>query len=168
MRCIAYTILMFVAFNRAFGEKIAISLGIRCDSAIQLRTHLSRHYHLRDNAYPFDWVISPFDSLYKCLEEDFKNFLRSDSLIIYDQVFGLTGVMDTYYGLQFIHDFPITIIPDLYISELEANPPYMGLVVPKLLDYLEAIKEKYARRIKRFREALLGTNEIFYNVSCLF
>ena len=161
LRKISFCLIIFFP-SISFGERIIISLGIRCDSAIQLREYFSRHYNLRDAAYPFDWLISPFDGLYKCLEEDFKNFLRPDALSLYNHHPGIMGVQDNYYGFQFIHDFPPSSIDHLQISELEENPPFMGFISPNFLDYLATVQEKYARRIERFRHVLSGPHEIFF------
>ena len=98
----------------------------------------------------------------KCLQDDFLNFLRADVLSIYTHVPGLTGVMDNYYGFQFIHDFPTMNISSLHMSELEDNSPFMGLITQNFFILFEIIQAKYARRIKRFRDALSGTNEVIF------
>ncbi len=132
-----------------FGKKIAISLGMRCDPALYMR----KNFNIRKNAYPFDWLVSPFDALYRCFEDDFLHFLQADSLTIKS-----LAVID-YYGFEYSHDFPTT--NNAFIENVEEGWTDQGSVVPNYLDYLEAIQEKYQRRIKRLRNALSGSDEIF-------
>lgn len=152
-------IFLFIASSctHLLSEKIVISLGTRCDVAMQLI-----HYNLRNVAYPFDWLISPFNAVYTCLEEDFKHFFNKNYLNLYSHSDGVTGVKDSYYGFQFIHDFPTMNSNTSQLSDLEQDHTFMGLVTSNYLDYFETIGEKYTRRINRFRSALSGTNEIIF------
>ena len=152
-------IILLAFFNTCvFGKKIAISLGQSCGPAMQLRVSLSRHYGIRDQAFPFDWLITPFDALYKCLQEDFVNFLNPAYLSLYNHASHCTGILDSYYGLRFIHDFPTIDAPDTAGD----GPTFGGFIVTNFLDYLDPIKEKYERRIARFRKTLSGTDEIIF------
>lgn len=154
-------ILLSISYNNfLIGKKIGISLGGSCNPAGQLRDSIARYYGIRDQAYPFDWLISPFEAVYKCLEEDFKNFLNPDCLQIYQhQGPGWTGVLNTCYGLKFIHDFPTNNHP---IAWSEDDMAFDGAVIPSFLNQLAVVKEKYDRRIKRFRDALNSNNEIIF------
>src|SRR5437868_4428375 len=72
---------------------LCISLGSSCHPALNLRA-----LKLKLETYPFDWILSPFDSLYKALQDDFKYFL-SDLKVRPEG----NGVVD-YYGFHFPHD----------------------------------------------------------------
>ena len=52
-----------------------VSLGYNCDVA-----QLLRYSNLRKKAYPFDWCITPIDSVVRLVENNFYGFLDSGSL----------------------------------------------------------------------------------------
>lgn len=109
-------------------ETIIISLGSACGTASVLSD-----LKYRMSAYPFDWLISPFDSLCAALEDDFAHFLSD--------LYPDHGAIIDAYKFQFYHDFP-------------KEGPYESA--------LAEVKEKYERRINRFREACLGTNPVIF------
>ena len=153
-------ILLLSCNNFLIGKKIGISLGGSCSPAGQLRTLIERHYGIRDQAFPFDWLISPFEAVYKCLEDDFNNFLNPACLEIYQhQGPGWTGVLNTCYGLKFIHDFPTNNHPTAWSED---DAAFDGAVISNFLNQLYVVQAKYERRIKRFREVLAGDNEIVF------
>jgi len=128
---------------------LCISLGAACGSALMLR-----ELGLRTVAYPFDWMISPTDGLYKCLTEDFGHFfcdlkLRPDK----------TGVID-YYGFHFTHDLPTQK------SNMNAfmNTDFVGadILANEWQKAVPQVQEKYNRRINRFREDCLGKEKVFF------
>lgn len=99
-----------------------ISLGYFCSPAMELEK-----IGLRDCSSPFDWCISDIDGVYRCIKDGFQSFLDYKYLSqnkTYHRIY-----KNTYYGIEFYHDF------DAY----------------KALDLqLESVKSKYERRIKRF------------------
>lgn len=101
-----------------------ISLGSNCRTASALSK-----YGLRSFSGPFDWCISDFmKGVIPLLESDFEDFLSCENLRISeenDKVFD-----DIKYKIKFNHD-----------------------VNRSLEEEYESIKEKYQRRIERFRQA---------------
>jgi hypothetical protein len=111
---------------------VAISLGERCEVAHQLNEH-----GYRTLSYPFDWIITPFSALCQLLERDFASFLNRDDLRLPEECPCIVDSM----GLNFYHDFPIT---ESFLSEYEP------------------VKEKYDRRIARFREVLESGDRVAF------
>jgi hypothetical protein len=132
---------------------LCISLGGACAPALNLR-----NLKLRFDAYPFDWILSPFEGLCKALEEDFQNFLTD--LTIRSEG---NGVID-HYGFHFTHDWPTVnnqkiedLYKVLYIGDLRTMP-----LASNWADTIAAVKEKYQRRIDRFRAACRGSEKVFF------
>src|SRR5579872_1984419 len=60
--------------------EIVISLGMNCACAINFeRRKLSEAF------FPFDWNITQPDSIYRILENDFKDFLKQENLVVQKQ-----------------------------------------------------------------------------------
>lgn len=125
-----------------------ISLGCNCAIAYQLQ-----QMNLRDQAYPFDWILSP--DIIPCLQDDFKDFLNPEYLrwkgtssnfpILNEDWMDNTDstndhsiarVHHTKYKIIFLHDFVPTDDP---INRI---------------DQITKINSKYQRRINRFREIM--------------
>jgi hypothetical protein len=115
-----------------------------CQVAFQLAAH-----NRRSAAFPFDWVITSFDSIYAFLANEGAFFLDSDKVVFIDNrpipqledgppVFFVT---ETVYHFQFLHDF-------------ELSPNFMK-------DY-GTIKEKYDRRIKRLLDVLHSNKKVLF------
>jgi hypothetical protein len=121
----------------SLNAAIVIGLGEMCTVAGATHT-----FSLRQAAYPFDWTIARFGTLYAVLEDDFNHFFEPHSLRVRADN---KGVID-YYGAEFMHDLPT--IADL----LQAN---WQEFVPKAY-------EKYNRRIKRFKDAVTGTEKVYF------
>lgn len=104
-------------------ELLFVSLGSNCEPAHQLRC-----CDLRKTAFPFDWIIS-FDgeAVINMLENDFRGFLSDEYFVPY----GPAGhLLQTIYHLEFLHEGDFN-------SDYEQK--------------LEALKEKYHRRVERFK-----------------
>lgn len=126
-----------------------ISLGSSCCSALNLRS-----LGIRTAAYPFDWVISPFDALYAALKDDFQYFLSDLKIRPGNQ-----GVID-HYGFHFTHDWPT-----IQHSTIDAlNSDFIGnnILFHTWQQVLPAVKEKYRRRIERLKQACLGKEKVFF------
>lgn len=113
-----------------------ISLGMNCQVAYQVRTN-----GMRRHAYPFDWVIIPFESLMTFLSEKGSEFLNQDKIALIDLPPGSHHfrALDLKYGIHLVHDFKAPVF---------------------LSDYAE-VKVKYDRRIKRFFDTLQLSNKRF-------
>lgn len=104
-----------------------ISLGFNCQVAYQLRL-----YGLRYEAYPFDWIICPFNAVIKLIEDDFKYFLDPQYLkFIHTE--NQKHILNTYYDIKFLHDFRLS---------------------ESFMEDYESVKETYTRRIERFYQKM--------------
>lgn len=101
-----------------------ISLGHFCAVATELDK-----LGLRDASLPFDWVISPLESVLYMIESHFDGFLEIDNLKREDKRKYI--VKDKKYDIAFYHDYK----PNLSIESQHSE-----------------VKSKYERRIKRFYE----------------
>jgi hypothetical protein len=121
-----------------------ISLGYDCSTAGVLKG-----LGLRECAYPFDWTEVNFDSLKRCINDNFKQFHKQIILNKSKQ-----RAID-FYGIQFPHDYPIIqqpgYIDNNFYSECKICDDYEK--------YTDQILEKYGRRIERFQNTLNDTNK---------
>lgn len=126
------------------NEPIAISLGTYCAIANALK-----YNGIRNQAYPFDWLVIPFDGLYKVLDSDFEFFLSNKNtlqILDKDKRFVVDASTDIYYG----HDFPTEG------GRINAN------VVGDFLSYFDRVKEKYTRRINRLKMVLNSSKRVMF------
>lgn len=112
-----------------------INLGGECQVAYQMRLH-----GIRNEALPFDWIITPVAGLKKILEEQFAQFLNPNHLIFVANEKS-TYVYDTHYGIRFLHDFKL---------------------VPDFMKEYEKIYSIYARRIERFLQLLHESKQALF------
>lgn len=149
-----FFILIFVNLQSDAAQHV-ISLGPNCGPAMCLAYH-----KVRKEAYPFDWVVCNFDSMYKLLETDFENYLLPENLIISPT--NPWFVIDTHTNVQYNHDFPIeNTIDNKYEREWEDSGG-VGCIMPDFLNYLPAIYEKYQRRINRLRQVLQSNDKVIF------
>jgi hypothetical protein len=88
-----------------------------------------QRYGLRDGSYPLDWNISPIGPTLAVVESSFEGFLQLDRLSPEPE-----RVLDTGSGIFVYNAFD------------PARP---------IADQYEAVREMYARRIERFRRAVM-------------
>lgn len=129
---------------------IVISIGNACGVAGALQD-----YQLRDAAYPFDWIVSPFESLCTMFETNFKDFLNKHSLKIRPDG---GAVIDTLYNFEFVHDFPT----HESINESENGASTAGQIRHNFLEYFANIESKYVRRIERLRNILQSQHKVIF------
>jgi hypothetical protein len=133
-------LLFFVSFDlKATIKKYdeTVSLGTACQSAWHLEAN-----EIRKWAYPFDWLITPFESLMIFMESRGAGFLDKDQLTIVETLHGhpsMLHVVNLAYNIHFIHDF----------------------LAPDMFNY-DAVKEKYDRRIKRFFDLLESNKKVLF------
>lgn len=122
-------------FNK---PRIFISLGMNCAPALRFEKK-----KLSEAFFPFDWCISTFQSIYRALKTDFKNYLNLENLEVLEHTEKSEHrvVRDNLYDITYLHDF-----------SLDKNP---------LHDYQE-IQSKYYRRIDRFYRALTLGKEVYF------
>jgi len=132
---------MFLFFgNVLFASKpIYISLGSSCEPALRLRD-----LHIRVEAFPFDWILSPFHGVYNAINEDFSNFFCNLQLVSAG-----TAVCD-HYSIAFHHDFRPTV------------PSHIALTTVDWKAMLPEIRSKYKRRIERFRTACNSNRDVIF------
>lgn len=111
-----------------------VSLGSVCEPA-----HMLRFCELREKTFPFDWIVSmDGEALIEMLENDFKDLFRDEYFV----PFGPAGhLLQTYYHLEFLHDGDFN-------HQFEAN--------------LEKLKQKYQRRIARFKQLDNYEGKVFF------
>lgn len=100
-----------------------INLGGDCQVAYQLYIHGLRAY-----ALPFDALITPYDALYKMLENRCVGFMAPDNFVVVTSQKDGNYIVDQTYGTRLLHDFKLD--EDF------------------LIDYPQ-VAAKYTRRIER-------------------
>ena len=111
-----------INIHEYIGDPLFISLGSWCNVAINLKRN-----GMRKAAFPFDWIASvDCEKFLEIFTSDFKYFLDDNYLFIKD-----SHIFNNYYNLEFPHD---QCLPQ-EMAELWAT-----------------FKDKYMRRIDRFRE----------------
>ncbi|MGY0797595.1 DUF1796 family putative cysteine peptidase [Lysobacter sp. A286] len=116
-----------------------ISIGATCQTAKQIRNQLGQN-----EAYYFDWLISPLPAVIKAIENDFEEILLPENLTYSDD--RKIRLIDSANGLQYQHDFPIDRLnPDLSQREV---------ILPSFAEHADLVREKYRRRAERTREVL--------------
>lgn len=127
-----------------------IPLGGRCQS-----TFLIKELGFRTQAFPFDWITSPIDSLVKCIATDFEGFHQTLQLEQNAATGVYSQITDTL-GFRFHHDYPTTSM-SVFTEENEVSE---DPIVDNWRDFHAAALEKYGRRIQRFRDAMRGPEEV--------
>lgn len=147
--------ILLIIQNISAEPPLCISLGSFCATAIHLRFFDNiKTLNIRDNAYPFDWIESSFDSLYTCIDDDFNNFLHGLHLKDNNQILD-------HYGFKFLHDWPTIQSGDFDILNTDdgVNASYLKT---NWRDYSTLVQEKYARRIERFKKACKSFRKVFF------
>jgi hypothetical protein len=146
----------FQAFIFTQETPVVIPLGSSCHISTEMRCH-----NIRDQAFPFDWNITTFDSLYRILDEDFAHFLDQNYLTLREDRY---SVINTYYGIEFRHDFPNDNPKINKHQQLDIPPHEMAefKIATDYLDFLESVNEKYQRRIQRFYEVASSSQQVIF------
>lgn len=130
-------------------EPLFISLGSWCDVAINLRDT-----GMRKAAFPFDWVASvDCEKFLEILSTDFQYFLDDEYLFVRD-----FHVFNNYYNLEFPHDFIFSLEE---LSEV-LKEPKDKLKASKNEHTWETFKDKYMRRINRFRDLANYRGRVYF------
>lgn len=130
-------------------QPIVVSLG-----PTSMVTVVTRSLRVQKTVFPFDWVISPFESVYRAFEDKFTHFLEKGSLRVRSDK---QGVMD-YYGFEFVHDFPT--IQSGFADGSSDEPLSQYLLRPDFLDFYDVVATKYQRRIACLQDAMNRGREI--------
>ena len=138
--------------SKKIKSAIVISFGQSCTVAGAMRD-----CGIRREAYPFDWVVSPFDAIYKAINDDFIHFLQEDSLTVRSDNW---GILD-YYGFQFVHDFPSILPNDEQANLIGENHVTGGTLRDDWKNFIHPVQTKYQRRIERLKKILSGTDKVY-------
>jgi hypothetical protein len=123
------------------GKYNFMTLGHDCTTASALKC-----MGLRKFALPFDWVVLSMAAIERCFQEDFKFF--HENLRLNETK---TRVIDEY-GIAYPHDYPQRAnTQSEHIGEGLFGEQVGETIVDNWEDYREMVKEKYNRRIERFR-----------------
>jgi hypothetical protein len=141
--------ILILSTNALLANTLYISLGAACSSSLVLR-----ELNLRKEAYPFDWILSPHESLCQALASDFEWFL-TDLALRPDS----TGVID-HYGLHFVHDWPTSA--DSRFDALKGDFTGASRLIDNWEAYTPSVRKKYQRRISRFRNACTGNDLVCF------
>lgn len=132
---------IFLCGSLVAYEPLFVSLGSHCEVAIQLRDH-----KFRSGAYPFDWLITlNHERLVALLDEDFQFFL--DERFFFQDPEHPTILENSHYEIEFRHEWPFS---DLKVDSSRYEKQ------------LQAIREKYARRVARFRAIRDHDGPVFF------
>lgn len=129
-------------FNENKKFDYIIPIGCHC-----LPASILRDFAIREASFPFDWLYINNDIFFEpamnCILDNFQNFLIKENITILDIPVNPLHIpcCDTKTGFIFIHDFVSGITP---------------------LSDFNAIKEKYAKRIKRLLKVLSGKSDILF------
>ena len=128
-----------------------MSLGCDCSPAAALR-----ELNIRDEALPFDWVVSNLKIIRDCIEDNFANYHR------HLQFNSSRSRLIDKYGVQFPHDYPFN---DAAYEEAQIGEGVFGeevhkKIVDNWVDYHPLVLEKYARRIGRLYSYLRDDKHI--------
>lgn len=127
-------VLIFLIALKTFSAPLFVSLGSHCEPCVMLR-----HFNFRKIAYPFDWLVTiDHKGFVSILEEDFSGFLDKENLFSF--LDHSTVIQDSHYNIEFKHD---------------------GSLLLKEEDF-QLAKEKYAKRISRFRELRNYPGKVYF------
>lgn len=120
---------------------ITIPLGSNCQPADFMRA-----FNIRFFAAPFDWCITPFESVYKAIKSDFKNFLKKENLTPF--FWGgdnptPNGILDKESGIFYNHDFP-------------------NYTFDSINQFYKSVYSKHYRRIKRFYDQINTGKHVYF------
>ena len=107
-----------------------LSLGHSCDTAFQIRRNFKQ-----GEAYPFDWLMTPYPVLMELIGRDFSGFLMDENLEAAGKY-----VVDKKHGISMLHDFED---PNLYEWDVDV------------------VRAKYQRRIKRWLSVVQTDSLLF-------
>jgi hypothetical protein len=137
------------------SNKILIPIGRKCEVAIGLRI-----YHLRKQAYPFDWNIVPISTALELIENRFKDFLAEENLIFLPPIKGRP--LNKKNELVTNNDGSILWTVRIPVICKKYNMLFPHDFSEKGIDDLPIVKEKYSRRISRLIKKIDKGEDILF------
>ena len=130
-----------------------ISLGYDCSPAATLRA-----LNIRDEALPFDWVVSNLKIIRDCIEDNFANYH------CHLQFNAAQSRLVDKYGFQFPHDYPFNnnVYEETHIGDGVFGEEVQKKIINNWADYHPVALEKYARRIERMYNYLRDDSPIIF------
>jgi hypothetical protein len=120
-----------------------VSLGSRCETAWQIR-----QFYGQPQAYPFDWLVTPLDTLPLMIEEDFEAIADPRYLQVTQYGNGAGwSVENTRYKILLHHEFKRA--PD-------------GSIVPDWLAGLGDVVSKFAYLRRRWADLMNGSGRVCF------
>lgn len=136
-----FSLFALLFFIPSEAKEIYISLGSHCEVAAELVTN-----NLREEAYPFDWLVTLNNDLFtQLILEDFEHFL-DDQFLFQNPEFP-TIIENSYYQIEMRHDWPF---PELWTD------------CTRYALQLCEMNIKYHRRIERFRSLRDYPGKVFF------
>ena len=132
-----------------------IPFGVDCGPAMSLRI-----LKLREFALPFDWNRCTPESLFRSVDENFKEFHEGLHLSECKKY-----VIDTY-GNEFPHDYPTQKQSDISNILDCDNSIDENILVDHWMESIPEVKEKYARRIERFHALMNSDEPLIFLTKC--
>ena len=118
-----------------------VSLGSHCEIAVHLNAN-----HLRRAAFPFDWLLTcKHEHFCRIFDDNFVHFLDEHYFTQHPKYQYV--IENSYYEIEFRHDWPF---PDLWSD------------MTRFGQQLEEMKQKYERRIHRFRQLRDYPGKVFF------
>jgi hypothetical protein len=129
----------------AYFTHIFVSLGASCEIAAKLS-----EYELRCAAFPFDWLLSSdIEGVVRLLDDDFEWILKEEHLKLHP--YQCDVLVNDKYHLEFRHDW-----------RENAKSYDFWHDFASYREKLPAIKEKYLRRINRFKTLNQYEAKVFF------
>jgi hypothetical protein len=129
-----------------------LTIGNDCSPAAALRD-----LNLREFALPFDWIQINITHLEKCLEDNFINFHCNLKLNK-----NKSRLIDTY-DFEYPHDYPLTNMTNIEVDNIGEGiygEDKHNKIISNWMDYYNTVKEKYNRRIERFKNIIQDSKPI--------
>ena len=156
-----------VVYNHSVGDRrlydVTISLGYNCESAIRSKMFGLRHSKAEGyQTCPFDVLLSNYEGLLLCLDEDFLHLTDTRYLEVMnvphdDPLYNMTTdrvIYNTRYNFVFLHESPIQY-------QYEKDQWEHGINHFVTNDY-ENLKERYNRRVDNFRNYMNGSYSVLF------
>ena len=137
------------------SNKILIPIGRKCDVANTLRG-----YHLRKQAYPFDWNVVTISTALELIENRFKDFLSEENLIFLPPIKGRP--LNEKNELVTNNDGSILWTLRIPVICKKYNMLFSHDFSEKGIDDLPIVKEKYSRRISRLLKKIDNGEDILF------
>lgn len=147
MKRVFWCLFFYCTLLQAEEKFIIISIGEDCLVTSALETH-----GLRRASSPFEFCITPCEALYKCLGDDFKDYVNPDFFTLY---FDKQSPVNKY-GIVLAHNFPLVSLGQNKKGE------EIHALDPEWRKRLPAVQEKYQRRTNRFRSACTSGKKVYF------